>query len=387
MIRRRSLLFFWLLFLVSAQAYADAEFYGIQMRNEHVAKSLVLGEERLNSADVGRGPFFNKSIYATASLKEDAEQRVNFSVNIFNNSEGAIPADYQNRDYYLVTKDNKKYPLYDPEAQFDIDEIQPKTNVTFQPSLGNLVLSKKNIKMIVCSFDLGRVQLVLFPSSKREMIEKLAQPPIASLPPPDEPREGRRSLLNLFKGKKAGRADSSADTSLGVASGQHGVSQDERTLLNPETQQSFAWPQDNPTPNTRAAVSTEPTGGPVAEAIKNFVYVPASGLENAVGAIANPRDTAAMAESAPASGQAYVYEGAPRTDAQVLQYNPSYKFITFNAGQKDGLKKNMLIYVIRDGRTVAQARVKQIREGVAAASLIPDSIVSEVRAGDKISLA
>ncbi len=386
MVLRKSLLLFLLTIFVAAQAYADSEFYGIQMRDERVAKSLVLAEVRLTPEEISQGNLFNKNVYATASLKEDADQKANFSVNIFNNSDKAISADYQYRDFYLVAKDGRKYPLYDPETQFDIDEIPPKTNVTFQPSLGNLVISKKNIKMIVCSFDLGRTTLVLFSSSRKATIEGVAVPPMPAEPLLAETKRSGNSLSNLFKGKRARSGEVVPDAKKAEPAKGALLQTDDRTLLNAETQQSFAWPKDNPTANTQAAVQPAPTDNRVASAIKNFVYVPASGLENAVTSVFHP-PAGKVESTAPSTGQTFVHSGAPRADAQVLQYNPAYKFITLNAGTKDGLKKNMLIYILRDGRTVAQARVKQIREAVAAASVIPDSVISEVRTGDKISLA
>ncbi len=369
---RKSLLLFLLMALTSASAFADAEFYGIQMQNERVAKGMVLGEWRLSPNKSLQGPLFNKSVYATASLREDANQHVNFSVNVFNNSDKAISADYQYRDYYLVTKEDRKYPLYDPETQFDLDEIPPKTNVTFQPSLGNLVISKKNIKMIVCSFDLGRTTLVLFPSSKKEVIEKLVPPPLSAYPAVQENKGYDRGL--------PGRSD---DQYLSVGANADAV-QGDRALVNAQTQQAFDWPKDNPTSTTQSAVQASRSGGGVAEAIKNFVYVPASGVENAVNTFF-PQDPRAQASAS--FDERAVYRNTLRSDAQVLQYNPSHKFITINAGTDDGLKKNMLVYVLRDGKTISQARIKQIREAVSAASIIPDSIISEVRSGDKISLS
>lgn len=375
---RKSALLFLLMVLTSVSAYADAEFYGIQMQNERIAKSLVLGEGGLSSKDILEGSLFNKSVYATASLRADADQHVNFSVNVFNNTDNVIPADYQYRDYYLVTKEDRKYPLFDPETQFDLDEILPKTNVTFQPSLGNLVISKKNIKMIVCSFDLGRTTLILFPSSKKEAIEKLVTPPLPWNPVAQETTRYNRGLAGLF-----GAKDTSGDNNDPVHI-QADAPQGDRAIVNSETQQVFDWPKDNPTQHTQSAVQAPHADDRVAQAIKNFVYVPASAVENTIHSVLpgeSPRRSTRAAE--PSAGHIV----ARRSDAQVLQYNPSYKFITFNAGVQDGLQKNMLIYVLRDGKTVAQARIKQIREAVSAASVIPDSVISEVRAGDKISLA
>ncbi len=388
---RKSLMLFLLSALTPAAAFADAEFYGIQMRDEHVAKSLVLLEDQLSAEEIQQGALFDKSVYATASLKEDADQRVNFSVNIFNNSNRAISTDYEYRDYYLVTKEGRKYPLYDPETQFGIDEILPKTNVTFQPSLGNLVISKKNIKMIVCSFDLGRTTLVLFPSSKKEAIERLTIPPIPASVPMDH-KEHKRGLPRLFarRTKSMAQVDDRSQAILNNDLSEAGspmlVQQGDRTLLNGETRQAFDWPQDNPTPTTRSAVQPLHADSRVAEAIKNFVYVPAMGVESAVNAVL-PQDVAATDATSERSSKNYAKTEALRSNAQVLQYNPAYKFITINAGVKDGLKKNMLIYILRDGKTIAQARIKQIREAVSAASVIPDSVISEVRSGDKISLA
>jgi hypothetical protein len=76
-----------------------------------------------------------------------------------------------------------------------------------------------------------------------------------------------------------------------------------------------------------------------------------------------------------------------RSEAYVIGYNKAYNFITLNMGSKDGLKKNVTVAVVRDGKLVAKARIKQLRESVAAATVLPGTLRSDIQAGDQITIA
>ena len=68
----------------------------------------------------------------------------------------------------------------------------------------------------------------------------------------------------------------------------------------------------------------------------------------------------------------------------MVGFDKEYGFITLNIGKRDGLRKNTLVAVMREGRLVAKAKVRQLRDAFSAATVI--SSRGEIRPGDKIAL-
>ena len=60
--------------------------------------------------------------------------------------------------------------------------------------------------------------------------------------------------------------------------------------------------------------------------------------------------------------------------------------MTLNAGSRDGLRGDMVLDILRDGRMIAKARVKQIREAVSAATVLPEFFRADIKSGDQVSL-
>ncbi len=71
--------------------------------------------------------------------------------------------------------------------------------------------------------------------------------------------------------------------------------------------------------------------------------------------------------------------------AEVQHVNTIYGFIVVNAGFKDGVRKNQVLNIVRDNKMVGKAVVRQIRNDVAAAAVLPEWTQGEIRVGDVIS--
>ena len=369
--KNRSLALLSALFLLTAaSASAEQDFYGIQMKNERWAKNLVWNAApAANQADLLEGPVLSHDITAEASLKEIADERIDFRVTVFNGSFVPISTDYHFRDFFITARDGRKYPLIDSQTRSELDIIEPKASVTFNPSLGNLRLKNKDVMLIECSFDLGKTKVFLFPWSQKDVVSKLLSPP-----PPEISETGTRGRgtsqesskakwktpkrnfwerLSGHKTHKAARKGVSPESS-----GPPPASK--RASMNPQAAPQAPAPSGARTPNR------------LEDAIKNFVYVPA----NTTGQVA--RTLTGSAANAPGAG--------PRAEAHVIGFNKTYSFVTLNVGSRDGLRDNMVLSILQNGRTVAKARVKELREAVSAAALIPETVKAEIRPGDQVSL-
>ena len=338
---------FSLLLLLPTACRAEQDFYGIQMKNELWAQNLVLGTgPTADSQDLTEGPVLNHAIHAEASLRAAGDERLDFRVNVVNDSASEISSDYRYRDFFIYTKDGRKYSLIDENEDSRLNTVGPKSSRIFSPSLGNLKIYSEDVRMVSCSFDLGKTQIFLFPWSRKEEINRLTSPA-----PPPEPVKPSPPVRHKAK-----------------------PSQDSAPLVKPAPV--------NTIPSVASVPQTQPSSrARLDQAIKNFVYKPASErVPEPQESAASPRQTAV-----PPAHVESPSEDA-HSEAHVINVDKKYNFVTLNMGSKDGLKQNMAFNILRDGKTVAQAKVKQLRDRVAAAILLPGTVRSEVRPGDKIAL-
>jgi hypothetical protein len=346
--KKRSSWVFGVCLLVSTSAWAEQDFYGIQMLNEDWARELALGQGPLaDHEDLRDGPALSHAVRGEAFLKPLGQDRLDFSVTVYNDSGRAIASEYDLRDFFLYTSDGKKYPLLDTDEDSPLS-IEPGSKAVFTPSLGNLRLKNSEVQMIQCSFDLGDTRVFLFPWSMKDKVSKLVSPPAPVTPPKEKVGLGPKKKTpkrNFWDWPPAKKTSPGAN---------------EKEPVKPTAVEKAAAP---------SARAPQPAGSQARldSAIRNFVYVPADG-KNEPALPSSP--------SVPSRGE-----------ARVIDFNKEYNFITLNLGQNDGLQNNMVVSVVREGRLVAKARVKQVREAVAAAALLPETVRSDVRAGDQIAFA
>jgi hypothetical protein len=377
---RRAALLLAAFLIFPSIAQAEQDFYGIQMRDEPWARKLVLNQPvDPDFSDLAEGPILDQSVRGEAYLKE-VNGKPDFRLTVYNDSASPVSIDYRFRDFFIIMKDGRKFPLVDNEEDSPAT-LEPKAKVTFAPSMGNLRIKNSDVEMIAASFDLGRARLYLFPWSKKETVSKLVSPkPADPAPMPAEGPDQRSQAGKQAKPKTPAEEGPYKKTpKRNFWDWMKLEKEDKKAPVGPTAIEKKDFSPDPAIPPSPAAsgatavsASSIPAESPASrqkldDAIKNFVYVPSSG----VGA------AAASAPAAPASGE---------SGAQVINYNRTYNFITLNLGTRDGLKKNMQVSIVRDGKLVAKATVKQIRDAVSAAAVIPDSMRSEIRAGDRVAL-
>ena len=367
----------WLLLLflfVSARAFAEQDFYGIQFANEKWARALILKQGEPDMEELASGPILNHSIRAEASLKETEDNHIAFNVTVFNDMDSSISVDYRFRDFYILTKDGRKYSLVDTEEDLP-STLDGRSKMSFAPSFGNLTIRNNDVEMVVCSFDLGRIKVVLLPWSKKEAVAKVVSPEPPPMAVVEEPAATpKKGVKKVSPPKKKSVPESGPR-----------VKTPKRNFwdwlaLDKDAPKDLRKAPVMPTAVEKRSASPVPAPAPelkpeekLNQAIQNFKYVPS---DNSAG-------SAPASYSAPVSAPANA--SAVREEAHVIGFNKLYNFVTLNLGKQDGLQKNAMLSIVRDGKVLAKARVKQIRDGVAAASVLPDSVRGEIKAGDGVA--
>ncbi len=71
--------------------------------------------------------------------------------------------------------------------------------------------------------------------------------------------------------------------------------------------------------------------------------------------------------------------------ARVEKVDKIYRFILVNAGHRDGLRKDMVLNVLREDRLIAKVVVRKTRNNAAAAVIVPEWTQEDIQVGDTIS--
>lgn len=72
--------------------------------------------------------------------------------------------------------------------------------------------------------------------------------------------------------------------------------------------------------------------------------------------------------------------------ARVESVDKLYHFIIVNAGARDGLKKDMVLNILREGRFIAKVVVQKTAENAAAAVIVPEWTREDIQADDIVSV-
>ena len=106
-------------------------------------------------------------ISASANIEYILGEISSFWITIDNHSaKQRVNIDYRFSEFWLVTTDGERRALIIPEAYLfpSTHEISPKGSATLQVRLGRPKVVREEIKMIECSFDLGKTRVFLLPN-------------------------------------------------------------------------------------------------------------------------------------------------------------------------------------------------------------------------------
>lgn len=75
-------------------------------------------------------------------------------------------------------------------------------------------------------------------------------------------------------------------------------------------------------------------------------------------------------------------EKVPLINTSVASVGPRSAFVVINAGSTQGLRSQMKLAINRGGEIVAQAYISELKDNLAVAQIIPNTLVKAPRAGD-----
>ena len=165
-------------------AYAYSDFYGIKMKDPNCAGDFVM--ER-SGAEVPKYSLnkdtMDDRISATGQLEYFFSAIKSIHIRVMNRSDKPIRTDLTFASIKLIATDDQEYEMVQPDiVEYPaVDMINPKDEATFVIPMVRLQIKKEEIKMIVCSFDMGETKIILLPRPAEP--EKPAIRPLAKSVP------------------------------------------------------------------------------------------------------------------------------------------------------------------------------------------------------------
>lgn len=499
-----------------ASASSSPDFYGIKMNSENHARDLAPDELAL--FPVRRG--FDKNVYAYGHIDTTFNNTRSITFDIFNNTDNDLLIEKSFREYYVVLRNGERYRLNEPGLSMSVDRIAARNKGRLRADFGSLNVTKEQIEMVVCSFDMGKVKIVLLPIAldpppplPAQEAARMSAPSLEKDPAgvyardqvhprlrgeneikQVKPGRGRFPVMDLpiFSWLKSASSRPDAELKTVTSKSSREMPADSKKAADWKRSVDAAPAPPKPSANISpksAAPATEPVAiepvKPVAEKPvrrglfgslfsifdPNAKRAPAS--FDRKGDAKKPADKAAKISSAskpaaekeffwkprdldpiepiepyqkkkdskdkkdkpgkaeskrsaaktPAEAEPFYMRRAlddsvrvprdepvtavsgmnakkkapvlkpvkklravgPRTDAKVVQVNPSMGFIIVNAGLPDGIRENMVLNVYRRGKIIAKAVVRKANEDASAAMLMKEWAREDVAVGDPVS--
>ncbi len=358
----------------AAGAYASqADFYGIKMTSEHYAKGLVIDQSEDAPRFGVEKPGMDKRVFATGNLTNFLGAR-GIEIHVFNGSDQEISSHFDYAEYTVVTKDGERHLMKPPRMAFASTEtIAPNKSATFGPVFEGGAIKKEDIRMVICSFDLGDIKIFLLPLTKKEIKPVLPAPAQAPVAATTKASANLRPVAPVKPSLKITPPPvRPAPPKKIKVSSSNNFSKDRIKEI-----------QDKPRPATKASADLRPVALPPAGPPKKSEPIVSAAPEKKVErkkVPANNFNLSAqeknMLDKLPDShktGQ------APRVE----KIHEDSGLIVVNMGTEDGLKKNSVLSIARDGLFVGKASVRELKKGYATASLL-GNLEENVQVGDDV---
>ena len=421
--RTASLLIF--MSLIAPSAHGAADFYGIKMKSEDFAQNIDIRENNL-VPDFSQGrPGTDKRIYAYAYVSDVVGSGRGVSIQVYNHSEKPLATEKIFRDLTLVTWTGKRYDRSHTEMMRNRDSLGPGENATFNFSFPGIRVPRDQIRMMICSFDLGTTMIILLPLRPES--------PKAAF---DSNENKRGKLFDFFKQQEDRKKAEPAPTptpklekkvSQSVEAPGKMTTADHCCETPMKIAQSFfqglgdslrGKKKEGPMARSTEAAA-EPVGAVIPEAAPerkdrssppfyplvkstqvinrtsyNFLPAPKKKAQSIEGetqevlhrdrpwSLDNPDRFIERREKLSAIPE------LPRNEAQVVHANLEYGFVVVNAGVEDGLDKNKILEVLRNGRKIGKVMVTKAREKISGAVILPEwKTRDEIRVGDRVGVS
>ena len=151
-----------------ATIHEKADFYGIKMRSERASKDFRMKPTSDESFRYSyRKSTMENEIYAYGHLEyvDYIPHKISsLRVTIINESERPISIEHSFAAFTLVTKEGERFDLKPSMTFYPANKfLKPKSQETFALALGKHAIQKEDIEKVICSFELGETQIILFP--------------------------------------------------------------------------------------------------------------------------------------------------------------------------------------------------------------------------------
>ncbi len=164
MAMRKYFFVFGFLALVVCGCASTPDFRGLRLPSEGHAEDLL-------DAGLKKETFTGSSekISAIANAEYFLGEISGFWIQLSNQSGRPIVMDQRFADYTLLTKTGERLVLLGPTVSYypTNEKLNPKGRMSFSIRLGRPKLRREDIRMIVCSFDLEKTKVYLFPNPEK----------------------------------------------------------------------------------------------------------------------------------------------------------------------------------------------------------------------------
>ncbi|MGH7197643.1 MAG: hypothetical protein ACREH5_02745, partial [Candidatus Omnitrophota bacterium] len=176
--------------------WAYTDFYGVKMRSVSNAEGLLIEPTPDNSLKVTHDAnTMDDRVRAWGRLQHTGTGRSGVvKITVENLSDKPILADLSFAEFSLVMTNGDRHELKPPMLFGAPEEILPGKKAAFSPTFGALMIKQADVRMIVCSFDMGETIIALVPRPYTKPVKKSAKPVVKKeavklVPVPSEPQK------------------------------------------------------------------------------------------------------------------------------------------------------------------------------------------------------
>lgn len=327
------------------------------MKSEDFAQDIFLVENNKIPDFSNNRPGTDKRIYAFGYMSSVVGGGHGFSVEVFNHSDKTLATEKLFRDLTLVTYNGKRYDRSETEMMWSRNTLKPGESANFNFKFPGIRLSREELRMVICSFDMGRTTIILFPLTRPEKPAPAPKKATVEKPAPTPFSPGPiKTIQNFFQGMSERKA--------------------------------AEIPVSEPVP-PRASVAVNNADKEVRPV---YPLVRPDQVIEGVRYEFGPNFRKEVAESQRQVEQT-VYEdrewsSQPRREAKVVVVNPEYGFVVIDAGFESGFGKNVILDVLRKGRRIAKVMITKPRDKISGAIILPEwRTGDDIRAGDAVGIS
>lgn len=369
--------------MTALEAAATPDFYGVKMKSEDFAQNVFLIEAPKIPDFTNERPGTDKRVYAYGYMSSFLGGGKGIAIEVFNHSDAPMATDKLFRELIIVTYDGRRYDRGETEMMWSRARLGPGQRATFNYKFPGARIHREEVRMIICSFDLGQTSIFLFPLRHPEKAapaavpetvptkEKVAKKKPAAfveqcLTPVKVVQSFFRGVGERLGGKKPEAQGAAAQPGEGIvivkASPDYPLVKPEQVIEGVHYQFS---------PDFRKQVQA------AEKTAEETVY------RDRPWSLDGPDKSFIHTERAAVSGG-----DLPRREAKVLIVNSEYGFVVVDAGFENGFGKNVILDVIRAGRRVGKVLVTKPRDRISGAVILPEwRTRDEIRVGDIVGMS